>query len=488
MRFLSMAALALVGAIMAGCSSSDDGIGDNPPQPENTGKVVTLKTTVGFDDKAGTRALTADGVKTFAMGETMALRYNNGTSEVKAESHALEAGDIAEDGKSATFTFNLTEEPNKSSSVSYIYPAAMANDDGSINYDALLTEQDGTLATLASTFDLATANDLDWDGDNLPSADLENQLAILAITLTDYVTGADITGNITDLNISLGEQVSYNINRSATAGPIYVAIQPTSSTIFEVTATDGTNTYTKTLTDRNYAAGNGYNVSWRMTNTMQSVPLTMKALTAGTIVVNNPQSTMKYSVNDGNATNIPQGKPIDVKAGDMVHFYGSNNFSNGISGYNNIAGGTAQVKVYGNIMSLVNETDFATASTLTMAYTFASLFRGNTNLTDASGLLLPATTLTEGCYAAMFYGCTNLTIAPVLPAETLVTNCYQSMFFGCTKLNSVTCLATNISANGCTVGWLTGVAASGTFTKAASMTGWTPGVNGIPYGWTCVNY
>jgi hypothetical protein len=62
------------------------------------------------------------------------------------------------------------------------------------------------------------------------------------------------------------------------------------------------------------------------------------------------------------------------------------------------------------------------------------------------------------------------------------------MFSGCTKLNNVTCLATNISANNCTYGWLTGVAATGTFTKAGEMTGWTTGGNGIPEGWTVNDY
>lgn len=66
----------------------------------------------------------------------------------------------------------------------------MLKADGTENYEALLTEQDGTLAKLASNFDFATANDLDWVNGNLPGADLENKLAILAITLKDDVTGA----------------------------------------------------------------------------------------------------------------------------------------------------------------------------------------------------------------------------------------------------------------------------------------------------------
>ena len=62
------------------------------------------------------------------------------------------------------------------------------------------------------------------------------------------------------------------------------------------------------------------------------------------------------------------------------------------------------------------------------------------------------------------------------------------MFKGCTKLNSVTCLATDISATDCTTDWLSGVAATGTFTKAAAMTDWTvDSASGIPAGWTVQN-
>ena len=59
-NFLSMAALALMGAMMTSCSSDDNF--DNPQQPENKSKVVTLTTTVGLDGGATTRALTETGV------------------------------------------------------------------------------------------------------------------------------------------------------------------------------------------------------------------------------------------------------------------------------------------------------------------------------------------------------------------------------------------------------------------------------------------
>ena len=261
-NFLSMAALALVGAMMTGCSGDDDGIADIPQQPENKSKIVTLTTTVGFDDAASTRALTAEGVKTFAVGEQMAIVYSNGSGMVTAVSRALKADDIKDAGTIASFTFDL-ETPDKSIDVTYIYPASMARADGSINYDAL-ANQDGTLASLASNLDLATYEG-EWLGENLPSCTLENRLAILAITLKDEAGTSDITSGTTKLTVSDGTN-TYNVSRSAVAGPIYVAILPTSDATIDITATSGGKGYYKTLTTtKSYAASSGYNVSWRMT-------------------------------------------------------------------------------------------------------------------------------------------------------------------------------------------------------------------------------
>ena len=281
MRFLSMAALALVGAVTVGCTN-DDNIIDEPQQPENKSNVVTLTTTVSMDGgtaeaRGTTRALTSGGVKTFAVGETMAIYYwkNKGNDHEKAVSAPLTAGDITNGGKSATFTFTL-DNPYKDQSVVYIYPAAMANADFTPNYDALYNNQDGTLATLASNFDFCTKSGA-WAGDNLPSLTLVNQLAILAITLKDNATPTanDITSTITGLTLSDGTY-TYNVSRSAAAGPIYVAIRPTSDATITVTATDGTKNYTKTLTTKTYEAGNGYSVSWRM-----GVPSFTVGVTAG---------------------------------------------------------------------------------------------------------------------------------------------------------------------------------------------------------------
>ena len=118
-------------------------------------------------------------------------------------------------------------------------------------------------------------------------------------------------------------------------------------------------------------------------------------------------------------------------------------------------------------------------------YCYSNMFYICTGLTTAPEL--PATTLAENCYYFMFTYCEGLTTAPVLPATTLALGSYGCMFQGCSSLSSITCLATDITARRCTSNWLNGVAATGTFTKAASMSSWTTGVNGIPSEWTVVD-
>ena len=113
------------------------------------------------------------------------------------------------------------------------------------------------------------------------------------------------------------------------------------------------------------------------------------------------------------------------------------------------------------------------------------MFNGCTSLTTAPSVL-PATTLAERCYYGMFNGCKSLVTAPELPATTLASNCYRQMFYSCTKLSYIKCLATDISASRCTLSWVSSVASSGTFVKAANMSSWTTDANGIPTGWTVV--
>lgn len=117
-------------------------------------------------------------------------------------------------------------------------------------------------------------------------------------------------------------------------------------------------------------------------------------------------------------------------------------------------------------------------------FCYANMFTGCSGITTAPEL--PATTLANDCYAYMFHGCTSLVNAPELPAKILLQSCYDGMFGNCTSLNSVTCLATDLIFGAGTSNWLNGTARNGILTVDYNMgTQWTqlPVTSGKPSGW-----
>lgn len=151
--------------------------------------------------------------------------------------------------------------------------------------------------------------------------------------------------------------------------------------------------------------------------------------------------------------------------------------------------GTAYFKVYGNIMSLLYGNSFIGKRSLISTYEFSALFwnstsqQSYTHLDDCENLVLPATTLTQGCYSSMFEWCESITTAPILPATILVADCYSNMFDGCNSLNYVKCYATDISATNCLNRWLNNVSSTGTFYKDSNTT-YSSDAHGIPEYWT----
>ena len=181
-----------------------------------------------------------------------------------------------------------------------------------------------------------------------------------------------------------------------------------------------------------------------------AVPMTIEAITAGAIKVSSPKEGMQYSLDGGKTKNAVTTDDIVLNVGDKVQFYGNGTSITSYDGTNITSSGDGfTCKVYGNIMSLVDETGFATATTLSANNTFYSLFFDFITLTDASGLLLPATQLAANCYRDMFYGCTALTAAPALPATQLANNCYQQMFKSCTALTAAPELPATQLSNNC---------------------------------------
>ena len=215
-------------------------------------------------------------------------------------------------------------------------------------------------------------------------------------------------------------------------------------------------------------------------NADKSTPLTLVADEDGKITVYfnggiTLANDIKYTVNGGTeqtiAKNTEGSYDIVLKKGDMVQLYSNNTSLGGGSvagarGFTRaVAEGSQHInirpsmktKIFGNVMSLLKGKDnLESATAIEAPNAFSGLFSGADKLvnSDDRELVLPATTLKEGCYDNMFSGCKGIEKAPELPAPTLVKDCYSGMFSGCSKLSEVKCLATDVSADGCVKDWL----------------------------------
>ena len=288
-----------------------------------------------------------------------------------------------------------------------------------------------------------------------------------------------------------------------------------------------------------------------------STPLTFEIVESGEIKWSNTSglidrvNPIEYSINGGEWVELakPEGQAtsISVTTGDIVRFrgdnvgYGSNYEDVHEPGheqwtesarYYSFKGTTCGFIVYGNVMSLINKTSFEKLNTIPGSFAFENMFRDCTGLISAEYMLLPATTLSNGCYHAMFMGCSNMLYTPKeLPATVLSlrpytymfsncssikttpiirgveltdiymnNGCYGRMFENCSSLESIICLAEDITTYQTSdptdnlFCWVNGVqTTSGTFYKSPNMSNWPVGTSsnsyhGVPQNWTVVNY
>lgn len=136
-------------------------------------------------------------------------------------------------------------------------------------------------------------------------------------------------------------------------------------------------------------------------------------------------------------------------------------------------------KMFQNCDDLIQAPDLPATNLANNCYAY--MFEGCSNLTQAP--TLPATNLFVGCYYSMFRSCIGLTRSPDLPATWVKRACYTNMFYGCAELSYIKCLATDIAANSMT-GWVTNVAATGTFECDNKKYFTLDSTSGIPVGWT----
>lgn len=251
MKFLSVAALALMGAILTGCSS-EDSIAEQPKQPASKDNVVTLTTTVSFGEGT-TRAIDANGHKTFSVGDQIDVVYvNTSDNSVRATSLALTTSDITNDGKTAKFTVTFTNPKTGTETVvKYFYPSGRVDANGNYS-DNWLNEQDGSLAGLSSNEDFSYNLAGSWNGVTLPALTLTNYPTIAKFTVKNNV-GTDITSTITNMTLNDGTH-TYTITPSSQSN-IWVAMRPFTDKSIKITATAGTDVYEKTVTGKSLAAG-----------------------------------------------------------------------------------------------------------------------------------------------------------------------------------------------------------------------------------------
>ena len=211
--------------------------------------------------------------------------------------------------------------------------------------------------------------------------------------------------------------------------------------------------------------------------------LTIEALENGvTVLFTN--NGLEYCVDgDGNWMPLYEFEDVIIDMGHTLHFRGNlvpdEYYGVGKFRVNN------KFNLKGNVMSILYGDDgYLNYSLSGKDNAFVELFRGVNGLKSVSPNFLPATTLSEYCYYAMFDGCTNLEKAPELPAEELVSGCYIDMFYGCPRLNYIKALFKTTPSNEYTDYWVHDVSQSGTFVKHPEATWNVVGINGVPEGWT----
>ena len=559
-------ALFVAGVTMTGCQKDNN---DPEPKAETKTYKMSIKASMGADDQANgpRKVLGLDGNTlnaTWAAGEKVTV-YNE--TKGAALGGYLEA---QEAGASTTLLGELSGEVETGDLLTLKFCSP--------NYAA----QAGTLDYISANCDYAVAENVEVssvDGETIyteQAATFANQQAIVKFTLQDAANDNAISAS--ELVVELAG-ATYTITPAAAASELFVALPACSAQDIALTATVGTDNYTYGKAGVSFANGQYYPITVKMNKPINylGTPLTLEATSNGRITITNPKSGMKYSKNGGAKVSLGTSTTnINVVAGDKIQLYGNgtsiNNYNGTRIGYgmaNSTDYTTATHIIYGNIMSLVDENNYATNTTIPSNAAFNNLFASNARLTDISNLKLPATTLTQqcysnmfnstslqtvpedllpattlavrcyigmfsfcsslqtvpenllpattlasgcylgmfsqctsltnapalpattlvqGCYTQMFDQCTSLTASPVLPAPALVSDCYSLMFQNCTNLKTITCLATNISAQYCTDGWVKGVSSTGTFYKKSTMSSWPISINGIPSGWSVVNY
>jgi hypothetical protein len=195
----------------------------------------------------------------------------------------------------------------------------------------------------------------------------------------------------------------------------------------------------------------------------------------GSVKLNNPNNiAIQYSTNGSQFNDYTTATEVSIKPNEKVYF----KWSDVISNSNNstaLVNSTVKYKVSGELKQGNNK------------YAYNYMFFFNSNLIDASELKLTSTSTAESCYQRMFTSCTSLTTAPEIFATTLKYNSFYYMFYNCTSLNYVKHHITEWNIWNAS-DWLYNVAPNGTMYCPLNSTIPSNDDDGIPSGWTRVDF
>lgn len=441
-------AIAAMALMISACSSND--MEETVQQPNNKAEGIPFTATIRVGESATTRALTEDGatiVPSWAEGDKVALIHGSINDEMTVSS--------VSDGV-ATITGNITGSPADGDAVTIIYPSSAADGaTGNVKAD-LLTNQDGTLATIAKNYDVRKGTGTLNVGTTATlrgNVSLENQYAIVKFSLSDGTNAI----NATQFLVRDGnDKVLAAVKPASASNTLYVAIPPATTSTFRFKAATATSSYFYSKYGATVTAGKYYQSSLKLALVdMLHTPLTLEATEDGTTVTITDASNVTYSykVNSGTTVTKSSDDSFTLNAGDIVQFNSTNPaLGKTINSYDPSAVYALTIivdkksYVYGNVMSMVNDDagDFATDVTLA-DYAMPRLFSGNyfasnhiAFLADKP-LMLPATTISKYCYDGMFSYCQDLTVLPsgFLPAKVMKEGCYEFMFDQCKGLKSL---------------------------------------------------
>lgn len=401
------------------CSSEDDAILGNNTQK----KGMVLNATV--EQPAETRATINNSAANwqFAFAENDEIKVTN--SDISGTYYTFTSN-------GTTFSSSDAETTATAADWFAYYPS------NSID----LTDQAGTLASVANLYALAGATSSATTGAEGLTISMSAKVAILKIenykesainiqvktSADNYVTGLTAKSGVVGFDVTTSTTPT-TLFTTSTTGDYYVAVPAG----VQLSVKDG-NTTIKSTVSTGLTAGNYYTLSI-------GVPLTLTALVDNSTVKISYSDFQYRTTGQTEWTDYTSESDITVNTNEYVQFRGKPSSTRTLVKTKFVMT-EGSFNASGNVMSLLYGHEMED-------YAFQDLFNRCDRLKSASELLLPAATLTKNCYSNMFYGCTNLTAAPALPAENLADYCYSFMFDNCDSLKNAPTLPAENLADHC---------------------------------------